>query len=138
MMWLEDQGLVATHLIDDRDTKFTRGFDRLLRSANIRAVKTPFMAPNANAFTESFIATLRRECLNHFYCFSLRHADHNVQTFVNFYNTHRPHQGLDNRVPDETIKHPHRSAQEEPSVVGSIGCRTKLGGLLKHYYRKAA
>ncbi|MEM6332656.1 MAG: integrase core domain-containing protein [Planctomycetota bacterium] len=97
------------------------------------------MAPNANAnaFAESFIATLGRECLSHFYCFGLGHADYIVQTFVDFYNTHRPHQGLNNRVPDDTIRSPLRLAQEESSTIGSIGCETQLGGLLKHYYRKA-
>ncbi|MEM6332643.1 MAG: integrase core domain-containing protein [Planctomycetota bacterium] len=138
VMWLDDRGLMATHLIHDRDSKFTRGFDRLPSSAGIKAVKTPFMAPNANAFAESFIATLRRECLRHFYCFGLGHVDHIVQIFVNFYNTHRPHQGLDNRVPDDTPRTPLRLAQEESSTIGSIGCKAQLGGLLKHYYRQAA
>ncbi|MEM6332266.1 MAG: integrase core domain-containing protein [Planctomycetota bacterium] len=138
VMWLEDQGLVATHLIHDRDSKFTLGFDRLLHSAGVQAIKTPFMAPNANAFAESFIATLRRECLSHFYCFGLGHVDHIVQTFVDFYNTRRPHQGIDNRVPDDITTSSLRLAQQEPSMVGSIGCKKQLGGLLRHYYRKAA
>lgn len=78
LMWLEDQGLEATHLIHDRDTKFTESFDHLLGSVGIDIVKSPVMAPNANAFAESWIATLRRECLGHFMCFSLKHADHIV------------------------------------------------------------
>lgn len=100
LMWLEEAGLEATHLIHDRDTKFTRSFDGLVDSAGIRIVKSPVMAPNANAFAESWIATLKRECLKYFVCFSLRHADHLVQKFVDFYNEHRPHQGLDNRMID--------------------------------------
>lgn len=79
LMWLEDQGLDASHLIHDRDTKFTKSFDHLLYSTGIQIVKSPVMAPNANAFAESWIATLKRECLNYFACFSLRHADHIVR-----------------------------------------------------------
>lgn len=137
LMWLEELGLEATHLIHDRDTKFTRSFNRLLVSAGIEIVKTPVMAPNANAFAESWIATVRRECLGHFACFSLRHVDHIVQTFVNYYNECRPHQGIGNRpldrVPPTRLKNEGRV-----EAVGQIGCRSELGGLLKHYYRQAA
>ena len=90
---------------------------------------------NANAFAESWIATVRRECLNHFACFSLQHVDHIVQTFVDYYNEHRPHQGIGNLTLEQT-----GSLEEvgrlEP--IGRIGCRSKLGGLIKHYYRQAA
>ena len=53
LMWLEDQGIQATHLIHDRDTKFTKAFDQLMRSAEIKIVKSPVKAPNANAFAEA-------------------------------------------------------------------------------------
>ena len=137
LMWLEEAGLEATHLLHDRDTKFTRSFDGLMNAAKIKIVKSPVMAPNANAFVESWIATLKRECLNHFLCFSLRHADHIVQAFARYYNEHRPHQGLSNRVLDSADK-PDLSLAQAASPVGAIGCRSELGGLLKHYYRCAA
>jgi putative transposase len=137
LMWLEDQGLPATHLIHDRDTKFTAGFDRLLRSAEVQVIKSPVMAPNANAFAESWFATLKRECLGYFACFSLRHVDHIVQTFASYYNEHRPHQGLNNQVIG-SVEKPKLSLAQANHSVGSIGCRSELGGLLKHYYRRAA
>ena len=85
LMRLEETGLEATHLIHDRDTKFTTAFDELFdRSADIDVVKSPVRAPNANAFAESWIATVKRECLDYFACFSLRHADHIVQPFTTF------------------------------------------------------
>lgn len=137
LMWLEEMGLEATHLIHDRDTKFTRSFDQLLDTASIRVVKSPVMAPNANAFAESWIATVRRECLNHFACFSLRHADHIVQAFARYYNEHRPHQGVGNRrLNHSTNREPEEAGRVEP--IGRIGHRSELGGLLKHYYRQAA
>ncbi|MEM6331971.1 MAG: hypothetical protein AAF823_01375 [Planctomycetota bacterium] len=60
-----------------------------------------------------------------------------MQTFINFYITHRPHQGLDNRVPDDTTMILLRFVQEKLSVVGRVGCGTQLRGLFKHYYRVA-
>ena len=136
-MWLEEAGLEATHLIHDRDTKFTMQFDQLFEATCIRVIKSPVMAPNANAFAESWIATVKRECLGHFTCFALRHADYIVQTFARYYNENRPHQGLGNRVLDipET---PCILLAQETGTVGKIGCRSELGGLLKHYCRQAA
>lgn len=137
LMWLEDQGLQATHLLHDRDTKFTAAFGRLFDSAEVQIVKSPVMAPNANAYAESWIATLKRECLNYFACFSLRHVDHIVQSFVSYYNELRPHQGLNNRMIGSADKS-DLSLVQTASPLGSIGCRSELGGLLKHYYRRAA
>jgi len=85
LMWLEEKGLEPTHLIHERDTKFTAGFDALFEnSAGIDVVKSPVRAPNANAYAESWIATVKRKCLDYFACFSLRHADHITQMFVEF------------------------------------------------------
>ncbi|MEM6550780.1 MAG: integrase core domain-containing protein [Planctomycetota bacterium] len=98
LMWLEEQGLEASYLIHDRDTMFLAAFDQLLRATSVQMVKSPVMAQNANAYAESWIATVRRECLDHFACFSLGHVDHLVQVFAGYYNRHRPHQGLGNRV----------------------------------------
>ena len=96
-MWLEDEKIKITHLIHDRDTKFTESFDQLFQSLGVEIVKTPFQAPVANCYAESWIGTLKRECLNHFVCFGLRHFDYIVQTYVGYYNRFRPHQSKDNR-----------------------------------------
>ena len=77
-MWLEEAGLETTRLLCDRDTKFIRPFDGLMNAAKIMIVKSLVMAPNANAYAESWIATLKRECLSYFVCFNLRHNDHIV------------------------------------------------------------
>ena len=137
LMWLGDHGVEATHLIHDRDTKFTKAFDQLMNTASIQIVKSPVQAPNANAFAESWIATIRRECLNYFVCFSLCHLDHIVQIYEKFYNELRPHQRMGNRVlrfNDE----PHQAPKSHTKPLGSIDCQSQLGGLLKHYYSTAA
>jgi len=91
LMWLEEMGLEATHLIHDRDTKFTDALGALFKnSRGINAVQPPLRAPNA--YAESWIASVKRECLDYSACFSLKHADYLVQAFVRFYNDHRPHQ----------------------------------------------
>ena len=87
LMWLEDSGVQqAMHLIRNRDAKFARSFDGIMKSEGIKAVKTPVMAPDANAFAKAWVGTIKRECLNHFAYFSLNHLDHIVQTYANFCN----------------------------------------------------
>ena len=59
------------------------------------------------------------------------------------YHTERPHQGLENDLivkPTPPKSKGKRKASTEPDVVplSSIRCQTRLGGLLKHYSRKAA
>ena len=51
-------------LIRDRDARFTRAFDDVVRSEGTEALVTPVQAPNANADAERWIRTVRAECLD--------------------------------------------------------------------------
>jgi transposase InsO family protein len=51
-------------VIRDRDAKYSRSFDAVLRSEGMRVIRTPFRAPNANAHAERVIETMRAECLD--------------------------------------------------------------------------
>lgn len=139
LMWLEDNGIDARFLIHDRDTKFSAAFRQLIRDAGIRWVRTPVLAPNANAYIESWIGGLKRETLNHFLCFSLAHLDHINQQYVRFFNECRPHQGLGNlTIPIAAAGPPEVEPDQPPPTVGGIRCQQFLGGLLRHYHRAAA
>lgn len=138
MMWLEDHGLQASYCLHDRDTKFTKGFDNLLASSGIKSIRTPIMAPNANAYVESWVASIKRECLSHLLCFSRSHLDHIVAAYARFYNEHRPHQGLGNRILSFERDNKQSDDMLCHSPIGRIGHKSQLGGLLKHYYRQAA
>ena len=134
-MWAEDKGIDVRFLIHDRDGKFTDSFDDHFRRADGGPVLTPPGAPIANCFIEPWIGSLKRECLNAFLCFALAHLDHIVQTYGLYHNEFRPHQGLGNR--------PLRLGKEQPvdsegPGAQDVACRQWLGGLLKHYERRAA
>ncbi|MBN2711087.1 MAG: transposase [Planctomycetes bacterium] len=62
--------------------------------------------PELNGYAESFVATIKRECLNYFFCISLSKVDYIVSTFVRYYNSVRPHQGDDigNNVLDSDFR----------------------------------
>ena len=138
-MWLDDHQIEARFLLRDRDTKFSAAFDQLFKNAGIRRLRTPLLAPDANAFAEAWIGAVKRECLNHFLCFSLGHLDHISQHYARYHNVHRPHQGLGNLTvvqaatgPPEVGALARALPLDEP-----VRCQRFLGGLLRHYYRAA-
>jgi putative transposase len=131
LVWeLRDRPEPCKHsLIHDRDTKFTASFDTVFVSEGIAIVLTPPQTPNANAFAERWIRSVREECLNHLLIFSPRSLRHVLTEYIDYYNCARPHQGLAQQTP----------IPYTPSLPdGSIRHRKVLGGLIRDYYREAA
>jgi putative transposase len=60
-----DEGLLGGHhvLICDRDAKWSAPVRDQLGEAGTRVVQTPFQAPNANAYAERFVRSIKHECL---------------------------------------------------------------------------
>ena len=128
-MWLEDENLQARFLIRDRDRKYPDAMKEFWKTQNCATVKTPVKSPRANAYCESYISTLRRECLNHFICFSVDHLHHILNVWSAYYNERRPHRGVDigNNVLDTDFT---------PQAKGVVKCRELLGGVIMDYYRE--
>ncbi|HTE86726.1 MAG TPA: integrase core domain-containing protein, partial [Dehalococcoidia bacterium] len=84
----------ARFLIRDRDAKFSRSFDAVLRSEGMRVIRTPIQAPNANAYAERVIETMRAECLDWSFIWGRRHLDRTLWTYAEHYNRQRPHRAL--------------------------------------------
>jgi putative transposase len=59
---LHDAGCRFTHLIRDRDAKFTAAFDAVFTSIGVKVMVTAPQAPRMNAVAERFIRTGRAEC----------------------------------------------------------------------------
>ena len=126
-------GHQVTLLLQDRDGIYSRGFDEILRDAGIKVKKNSVRAPNLQAHVERFIQSLQQEALDHFIVFGEKHFDYLVSEYVEHYHTERPHQAKGN-VP-LTGEWP---APEEAPPDGEILCHERLGGLLRHYERRAA
>jgi transposase InsO family protein len=112
-------------LIHDNDTKFSKAFDAVFESEGIHVIHTPLQAPNANAFAERWVRTIREECLDHLLITGSSHLRRVLVEYSNYYNTSRPHQGIDNQTP---IPHQQRS-------IGPIHRKKILGGIINNYYR---
>jgi len=139
LMWIEDQQLEARFLIHDWDSKFSTAFRKLFRSAGVRPLRIPKLAPDANSFCEAWVGALKRETLDYFLCFGLAHLDYIAQQFVRFHNNFRPHQGLGNcTLPAAAAGPPEDLAIDHAPQLGRVRCQRFLGGLLRHYYREAA
>ena len=140
VLWAcEEQGIAARFFLRDNDMLYPEGMDALLKSSGIETVKTPFGAPNANAHAEAFVNKFKGECLNHLLIFGLNRLQHVVDCYTSYFNEHRPHQGIDNRIPAEYHVAKNRQGGRMPSNMAARNIARKefLGGLLKSYRRAA-
>ncbi|HEY8635818.1 MAG TPA: integrase core domain-containing protein [Candidatus Limnocylindrales bacterium] len=132
VMDLDGRSPAIRFLIRDRDAKFCRPFDTVLRSEGMRVIRTPVRAPNANAYAERVIETIRAECLDWTLIQGRRHLERTLRIYVEHYNHGRPHRGLGLTPPI--------AAAAEPILVSPRDVRRRdlLGGLIHEYHGLAA
>ncbi len=118
-------------LIHDRDSKFSAAFDEVFRSEGIKVIHTPIRAPQANAYAERFVRTVRAECLDWLLIIGRRHLQRVLRSYTAHYNRERPHRGLALLTPEPA------NTTGRPST-RRIERRDLLGGLIHEYYRAAA
>ncbi|HEY9756118.1 MAG TPA: integrase core domain-containing protein [Oculatellaceae cyanobacterium] len=124
---LEERDVPMRYLIHDHDTKFTGLFDALFEAEGIEIVNLPFEAPNAIA--ERWVRSVREECLDKLIILNERHLRRVLTEYLVYYNTRRPHQGIDQDSP---------LGLEPGSTTAPIRYRKVLGGIIRDYYREAA
>jgi len=94
---------------------------------------TPVRAPQANAYAERWVRTVRAECLDWLLIVGRGRLEQVLRTYVQHYNRHRPHRALLLQPPDP----PARLTILGEDDQGVVHRRDLLGGLL-HQYRQAA
>ncbi len=117
------------YLIPDRDSKFTRHTDVLLRAMGTTPVLLPARSPDLNAHAERWIRTAREECLDHIIILKERHLRWALNEFVHYYNSRRPHRSLQLHSPEGPV-------QCRPQ--GQVIRERILASLINDYYREAA
>jgi transposase InsO family protein len=88
-------------------------FDRVCRENGIRHILTAPRSPTTTGKVERFHRTLRREFLDSKVFHTVVDAQARLDTWVEFYNHERPHQGIGMVAPWERF----RLAQAEPATV---------------------
>ncbi len=126
---IQDGTLAIRFLIHDRDTKFPVSFDTVFTSEDVKIIRTPVRAPNANAYAERWIRSIREECLDKVVILNERHLYRVLTAYVDYFNTARPHQGIAQQCPVPVENVPR---------TGPIERRDILGGVLHDYRRRAA
>jgi len=131
LLMRSDDGHGFRFLIRDGAGQFTRSFDDVFATSGITVLRIPPRAPQANAFAERWVRTLRHELLDRTILWNERQLRRLLVAYVDHYNGHRPHRGIDQRAPNDTSDVvPIRPGQR-------IERRTVCGGLINEY-RSAA
>ena len=112
---------------------FIKEFDSIIENSGAEVKKVGPRAANMSAFIERSVQSIQQEALDHFIVFGEDHFNYLVSEYVAYYQTVRPHQSLDNKP--LTGNWPDPESGEPPDA--EIICHKRLGGLLKHYSRKA-
>ena len=119
----------ATHLVIDRDTKWTADFRATVTAAGVTVQRIPPRCPWWNGRVERVIRTLRTQVLSKVLIAQPTQLLELFAGYLEHYHHERPHQALGNRCP---------LPLHGPQPAGSIVCRPRLGGLINHYERTAA
>ncbi len=90
-------------------------------------IKTPVRAPNANAYAERWVRTVRAECLDWLLIVGPCRLEQVLR------NQQRPHRALGLDCPDP----PAKPAPLQEPLAGEIRRTGRLGGLLHEYARAA-
>jgi transposase InsO family protein len=113
------------YLIRDRDTSYGPVFVQRLRAMGIRDRPIAFRSPWQNAYVESLIGSIRRECLDHMIVFGQAHLRRILGAYAAYYNESRTHRSLNKDAPF------HRAIER----LGAITSQPVLGGLHHQYCR---
>jgi putative transposase len=112
----------------DRDTKFTAAWDAVFTAAGTRILRSPIQAPRANAITERWIGSCRRELLDQTLIWNRRHLLKVLREYEAHHNEHRPHRALNQMAPLKAIPAP---------VTDLNACRARrhdrIGGVIHEY-----
>jgi transposase InsO family protein len=117
------------YLLHDRDSKFCASFKDLLRSEGVSCLALPPHSPNLNAFAERWVRSVRQECLSKLILFGEGALQRALNEFIGHFHLDRNHQGKGNVLLFPTTK--------TTTSGRHIGCRERLGGVLRCYSRAA-
>lgn len=118
-----------THMIIDRDSRFSEDWRATLKSSGIECVRIPPRSPNCNPHAERWVRSVKSEVLSKMIFFGVGSLRRAIAAGVSHYHHRRNHPGRGN-----TVIEPGAEVGES---TGEIRRQDDLGGLLRYYYRAA-
>lgn len=115
------------YLIHDRDTKYSLRFKIVMEAAGIGLMRTPFQAPNSNAYAERLVRSIKEECLHRMILFGEGHLRRALDEYLEHYPRERNDQGIGNELIDG----------KPPTGLGEVRSIDRLGGMIRYYHRAA-
>ena len=95
-------------------------------------IGTVHSTTSSNAYAERYVRSVKEECLSRIAPFGEEGLRRALNEFVAHYHEERNHQGKDNLLLFPSAERPALSEDD------AIGCKQRLGVMLKYYYREAA
>ena len=89
--------------VDNGSEFISKNLDKWAYENHVQLLFSRPGKPTDNAFIESFNGSLRDECLNVNWFFSLQDAKEKIESWRVEYNSYRPHMALDGHTPNEVI-----------------------------------
>lgn len=100
----KDKSLFIFKLIQtDHGSEFAKWFSKQLVSDGIKHRHSRVRRPTDNGHVERFIRIIQQECLART-SYSFKAWEKAIPEFINYYNTSRPHMGLDMKTPMEVVR----------------------------------
>ena len=123
-------------LIHDRDRIFSEPVDEGVEGLGWKVLRTPVRVPQANAYCERLIGTIRRECLDFMIPLSEKRLRRILREWLKHYNYGRPHSGLGPGLPIPVPRVPvaPQSSRHQIPQGWCIATESVLAGL-HHEYR---
>ncbi len=120
------------YLIHDRDSKFCKSFCGIIKSGGVYPLKLPPRSPNLNCFSERWVLSVKSECISGLIFFGVESLLKALKEYTIHYHQERNHQGKENRLlfPAQDFNPDKKESK--------IACRSRLGGVLKYYFQRAA
>jgi len=87
----------------DHGAEFAKWFSKQLLTSGVEHRHSRVRRPTDNGHVERFIRTIQQECLARIPR-SLRAWEKSLPEFINYYNTERPHMGLNMKTPMEVVQ----------------------------------
>ncbi len=120
--------LPGRFLIRDNDKIYGREFRDRVDGLGLLQKRTAFRSPWQNGFAERWIASLRRDCLDHVIAINESQLRRVIRSYVDYYHADRTHLGLERDAPEQR--------PIEPRKMGEVVTISRVGGLHHRYTRE--